>query len=365
MDFSSLQRSQSPDSESLQEFIDALSDQVPNIERDIALLKAKPSDKVLLANLFRALHTIKGDASLCKVDIGVSIAHPIESLMERVRNGEVAFSNVLAEAILLALDRLELAANSLAGKRPLDNLRLVELVTRLNGMADTRVKQIDDEAALLIKTVTGFSPASNANQKVPQPSPAFHPHSASDDLGFFRTLAMQYELRSPLYAGRSERLLRLALETNQVAGMPIEPRQLEAAVYMHDIGMMFLPESTWLRAVKLTEQDRRLLRHHPEYSAGLLERMTGWDMAAQIILQHHERQDGSGYPHGLEGKKIVPGAKILAIVDTFESVTLKHNQRSEGRSMVRAIAEVNAGDDQFDPEWIAHFNAVVRRMLEG
>lgn len=365
MDFSSLQKLQHPDPESLQEFTDALSDHVPRIERDIAQLKQQPGDRELVANLFRALHTVKGDAALCRVEIGVAIAHPIESLMVRVRNGEIAFSNVLVEAILLALDRLELAVNALAGKRSLDHLKLLELVSALNRIAATSAQHIDDEAAQLIKAVTGFSPASSPNQRKPQAVSAFHSETASDDMGFFRTLAMQYELRSPLFAGRSERQLRLALETNQVAGIPIDPLQLEVAIYMHDVGMMFLPESTWISAGRLTDKDRRQLQRHPEYGAGLLQRMHGWEAAAQMILQHHERQDGSGYPHGLKGKMIAPGAKVLSIIDTFESVTLKHSQRSAGSSLIRAIAEVNACDDQFDPVWIAHFNTVIRRMVEG
>lgn len=75
--------------------------------------------------------------------------------------------------------------------------------------------------------------------------------------------------------------------------------------------------------------------------------------------------DGAGYPKGLGQKEICDGAKILAIVDAFEAVTLKHGQRGHTRSMLRAIAEVNACDKQFAPEWIAPFNAVIRRQVEA
>src|SRR5689334_4054998 len=92
------------DREALQEFLDALTDLVPGIERNIAKLKQKPGDKVLISDLFRGLHTIKGDAALCKVEMGVLIAHPLEALLGRLRNREIEFSAVLAEALLLALD---------------------------------------------------------------------------------------------------------------------------------------------------------------------------------------------------------------------------------------------------------------------
>lgn len=353
------------DREALQEFLDALTDHVPGIERNISKLKLKPRDRVLIADLFRGLHTIKGDAALCKVEMGVLIAHPIETLLGRLRNGEIDFSPVLAEAVLLALDRLELATHALAENRSIQHLGLVKLVKELDSMADTPAAEVDDHASSLIHAVTGFRPASLAARQVKQAPHVPQTVSVASDLQFFLALALQYEVRSPLFKGRSERQLRLALDTNTVAGDPIDPVQLEAAVLMHDIGMQFLPEATWLRAGTLSEADRQALHAHPGFGAGLLQRMNGWQEAAEMILQHHERQDGTGYPRGLANAHILPGAKLLSIVDTFESVTLKHNQRGEGRSMVRAIAEINACDDQFDPEWIGHFNTMMRRMLEG
>ncbi|MCX7169512.1 MAG: HD domain-containing protein, partial [Proteobacteria bacterium] len=188
--------------------------------------------------------------------------------------------------------------------------------------------------------------------------------SIASDLEFFRTLAQQFETRSPHFAGRSGRLLKLALDTNQGAGQPVDPLQLEAAVYLHDIGMMFLPEPVWLKVGKLSDQDKQLLHAHPRMAAGLLERMEGWQAAAEIVAQHHEMPDGRGYPNGLKNHAICAGAKILAIVDAFEAVTLKHSDRGQSRSLLRAIAEVNACDNQFAGEWIVPFNTVIRRIVE-
>ena len=75
--------------------------------------------------------------------------------------------------------------------------------------------------------------------------------------------------------------------------------------------------------------------------------------------------DGQGYPQGLKEDQIVPGAKILAIADAYESVMLKHSHRGEGRSLLRAVAEINASDKQFSAEWIAHFNKVIRGLVEA
>jgi len=367
MDTSALLQPRIHDSQSLHEFHDALTDHVPNIERYVAQLKRAPNNNKLIADLFRALHNIKGDASLCKVDLGVMIAHPIETLLGRLRNSEIAFSDLLAEAILLTMDRLELATEALvSGQKSLSHLKLVELVNGLEGLSTAPSDMIDEKVVHLIEAVTGFRPTS-AKQAIKSRTASVVSDSASvtADLDFFHSLALQYEMRSPLFKGRSERQLHLAMETNEIAGSPIEPLQLKAAVYMHDLGMLFLPESLWLKVGKLSDEERLLLRDHPGFGGGLLQRMEGWKTASEIVLQHHEMPDGGGYPDGLKGDQITPGAKILAIVDTFEAVMLKHSKHGGNRSLVRAIAEINACDNQFAPEWIASFNTVVRRMVEG
>lgn len=353
------------DRDSLQEFIEDLEDQVPGIERDIAALRKEPADRALIARLFRSLHTIKGDAAICKVDVGVMVCHPIESLLSRCRESEIRFSDAMAEVILLALDRLELTVEALGSGRDVSHLKLPELVGGLEGMAAAPAAELTARAARTIETVTGFRPLHAGIEPVPatvSPQPA--PADLAADLRFFRDLALRFESRSPLFKGRTDRILRLAIDTNIAAGSPVDPVQLEAAVCMHDIGMMFAPESVWLKVGKLTDAEREMLKEHPAQAAGLLDRMVGWMEAARMVREHHEMPDGKGYPAGLKGDAICPGAKVLAITDAFEAVTLKHSHRGQTRSLVRAIAEINACDNQFAAEWIDPFNAVIRKMVE-
>lgn len=357
---SSLTQSHIVDPDTFEEFVSALADIVPQVERNMARLKRTPTNDALVNDLFRALHNIKGDAATCRVELGIAIAHPIETLLDRLRAGEMAFSDLLAEVVLLGLDRLELAVEAMAAGKQLHSLKLPELVSGLERMANAGEKDLDGLAVKLIESVTGFRPAlADAVLRARSPA-AGSPQAGAEDMAFFRNLAHQLEARSPLFHGRSGRLLRLALDTNTAAGQPVDPAQLEAAVLMHDIGMMFLPESVWLKVGHLSDDDRQQLRCHPEFAAGLLSRMAGWQGAAEIAAQHHEKPSGGGYPKGLSGDAICPGARLMAIVDAFEAVTLKHSHRGDSRSLLRAIAEINACDDQFAPEWIGHFNSVVR-----
>ena len=355
------------DRQALEEFVEALSDLAPGIERDVADLRRHVDDREVIASLFRAVHNIKGDATLSKVDLAVSIAHPIETVLARLRNDEIAFSDVLAEAILLAVDRLELAAEALLAGKPLANLSLPVMVAGLEALSTAEASALDEQAAEMIVAVTGFRPSSAASGtwhgRPVARSRGTRPQS--EDLRFFRALANQLETRSLLFKGRTTRLLRLANETNLDMDKPVDPLQLEAAVYMHDVGMMFLPESVWLKVDRITPEEKLALHAHPAHAAGLLGRMPGWEEAAEMVAQHHERPCGEGYPHALSADEICAGAKILAIVDAFEAVMLKHIHRGRNRSVLRAIAEINACDTQFAPEWIEPFNRVIRRTVEA
>ena len=371
------------DREALGEFADSLADHAPSIERDMSKLSREPNNRVVVADIFRALHNIKGDAALCRVEVAGLIAHPIESLLTRLRSGEVRYTPLLGEVILLALDRLELTIEALVAGKPVEHLKLAPLVDGLEKMSHATQADLDPVATQLIKSVTGFQPQSTLRDSVGKlpaqeapdlPSVPDAP-SISDvpeaprgsmgfDLQFFQSLAMQFETRSPLFKGRTGRIRQLALDTNRAAGSPVDVVQLEAAVYMHDVGMMFLPEEVWLNVGNLSEEKRSILRSHPGLGAGLLDRMNGWKEASEMVRHHHEMLDGAGYPDKLKGNAICPGAKILAIVDAFEAVMLKHSTRGHKRSILRAIAEVNACNNQFAPEWIDPFNSVIRRMVE-
>lgn len=363
--YAALDNPQISDREAFEEYRDNLEDLLPSVEQGVARLKRAPQDRAAIADLFRALHTLKGDAAICQLTLGVTLLHPLESLLARMRNGEIRFSDVLAEVILLTADRLELAVEALHGGRTIEHLKLPVLVRHLDALAESGGTRLEDDAIHLIKDVTGFQPSSVQGTVRPGTSTAVRASEhIAEDLRFFQQLAQRLDERSPLFHGRNGRLLRLALDTNAAAGNPVDPMQLEAAVHMHDIGMMFMPDAAWNRPGHLSDFELALLREHPAHASGILARMQGWQEAAAIVFQHQEKSDGSGYPAKLRDAEICAGAKLLAIVDAFESITQKHANRGQGRSLLRAIAEINACDHQFSPQWIAYFNAVVRRRIE-
>ena len=162
-------------------------------------------------------------------------------------------------------------------------------------------------------------------------------------------------------------MIRLALKMNDQAGRPVEPSQLAAAVYMHDAGMALLPLNVINSPDKLSEDDLNLVKEHPKISFELLRFMKPWAQAAEIVLQHHEKVDGSGYPYGLKEDEICEGAKILAIVDAIDARTHERvHSTLLKRPLLRAAMEIGKNrDNQFSSYWVDIFKEVFQQMRKN
>jgi HD-GYP domain-containing protein (c-di-GMP phosphodiesterase class II) len=105
--------------------------------------------------------------------------------------------------------------------------------------------------------------------------------------------------------------------------------------------MAYIPNDILMAADKLSETDDEIIAKHPHVGYQLLQRLGHWDEAASIVIQHHERLDGKGYPYGLKENEICNGAKLLAVADTFTSLTTERADRSRRRTVLRALMEIN------------------------
>lgn len=126
--------------------------------------------------------------------------------------------------------------------------------------------------------------------------------------------------------------------------------------------MAFLPLDMLHKQQKYSDQERLSLQRHPLVGQQLLSESQHWQQAAQIILQHHERIDGSGYPNQLVDKQICAGAKILAIADTYDAHAHARAHHSQlKRPFIRSVLEINnCQGSQFDVYWVEIFNKVAR-----
>jgi two-component system response regulator RpfG len=126
--------------------------------------------------------------------------------------------------------------------------------------------------------------------------------------------------------GNGQNLMRMARFAGLIAerlGLPDEEvRMLELAAPMHDLGKLGIPDAILLKPGPLTEEERALMRRHPQIGYEILRDSQSRfvKLGAEIALRHHERWDGSGYPEGLCGEAIPRFARIAAVADVYESL---------------------------------------------
>ena len=124
---------------------------------------------------------------------------------------------------------------------------------------------------------------------------------------------------------------------------------LELGALLHDIGKIGIPRNVLLKPESLNEEEWRVMKAHPQIGYGLLSEFPAFQEEARIVLSHHERFDGKGYPRGKSGKEIPVGARIFSIVDTLDAITSDRPYRA-AQSFSKAQQEIEKmSGSQFDP----------------
>ncbi|MBI5125930.1 MAG: diguanylate cyclase [Planctomycetes bacterium] len=149
-----------------------------------------------------------------------------------------------------------------------------------------------------------------------------------------------------------------------VLHLPAEEREvIKNAALLHDLGKLGISEAILMKNGGLTNEETSLVRQHPDNSVSIIKGIRFLEREETIILCHHERWDGHGYPGGLKGKDIPHGARILALADTYEAVTSDRPYR-KGRPSEAAfkILREESGH-QFDPELVEPFIKAMKEFL--
>lgn len=364
------------DDEIINDYRENLSDQYEVAANAIQDLELNSNNSDAIHRVFRALHTVKGNSNLCQLDILTKFCHAVEELTVAMRQGEVSYTSIIGELILLSLDKVKEVSEDLFNNRDVDT----ELLNKVEELLDSIARQpkisLTQNAAKIISLfanrtlqtqgmevygIDNLLPPTPKKAEVFSASVVENPSGA---LAHFKQLSLFLEAKIPYWEGRIQRTLPLVLGLNEKLGTPEDPGQLTAALYMHDIGFAFLDERLWNSEMKFTAADLKMMQTHPELAASLMSHMPDWQDATEIVLQHHERWNGTGYPRGIKGDNIRPGAQLLAVVDAFESMTHSRPDRQYKRSILRAMTEINnCSGTQFSPHVTSLFNTVVRDTL--
>lgn len=366
--------------ELIQDLIDNFSESYEVIESNLSAMLSQPDDQFLIDGCFRSIHSVKSNATVCELDPIVSLSQAIEDVIYSIKTKKIIYNDILCDVVLISLDRLKEVIYAVIDHKSIAGFQREEIQSLLTNISRAKDTEYTSEAEKLITLITGrFNPISTEAEKpktkqeentkddtkeidaaVTQISDNSLNDVVREDLMFFRMLAAKIDKKNPAWEGRTQQLIELALTINESAGNPICPSKLTAAVCLHDIGMAFIPNHVLFKKGKLTKEEVNLINRHTSQGASITKRLINWSDTGNIVQQHHERPDGKGYPEGLKSASISDGAKIMAIVDAFYSMTNNRSDRDHKRSFIRGISEINAcSGTQFAEKWIEHFNAVM------
>jgi diguanylate cyclase (GGDEF)-like protein/putative nucleotidyltransferase with HDIG domain len=169
------------------------------------------------------------------------------------------------------------------------------------------------------------------------------------------SLAKAVDARDAYTGSHSERVSELAARVARRVGVDREHVELtRLAGSLHDLGKLAIPEEILRKPGTLTDSERLVLERHPQIGFRMLDSL-GVDPVADLVLHHHERWDGEGYPDGLAGEDIPLGARIIFVADAYDAMTSDRIYRAK-RSREAALAELRrCAGTQFDPTIVAAF----------
>lgn len=179
-----------------------------------------------------------------------------------------------------------------------------------------------------------------------------------------KVLAQTIDARDHYTHSHSQSVARFAVIIAEEMGLAAKDIEtVREACELHDLGKIGIEDGILLKPSSLTDQEWQQIKRHPLIGAQILEPLTFLGNVTELVKQHHEHYDGSGYTQGLRGEDILLGARIIHLADAYESMTSERSYRRVPFSREEAITEIkkNSGT-QFDPKVVDAFLRVVDKL---
>ena len=285
---------------------------------------------------------------------GSVVARVVESGEPLLINDVADNPDFEAQASIQALDLRSIVAIPLSYSQAY--MRTAEKTDSLMGVvyvdsrsARRRFKQEDLDLMLAFSTQGAIS-LENAK---------LHHDLQESYLELVMSLAGAVEIKDRYTRGHSELVSRYAVAIAERFGMSDhEIEVIKRGGLLHDVGKIGVDEAILNKNGPLTSEEFDEIKRHPGYGAKILEPVAFLRGERDIVLQHHEKMDGSGYPYGLEREEISLGARIIAVCDIFEGVTSNRSYRKPMKSeKVVELLEDEAGD-KLDAEVVGIFLSI-------
>lgn len=207
------------------------------------------------------------------------------------------------------------------------------------------IKTGDSISAVPVKKDAFFIAKTNTEFLYVSSRPVFHHYSQT--VQQMMELTVSVEEKDGYTADHCQRIKDLSMLVGDKLGLlPNQMYELNLGAFLHDIGKVKVPENILGKPGSLTPEEWSIMKLHTVFGREMLQQspIPNLVSAAAIVEQHHERIDGSGYPHGLRGSEILVGSLIVAVVDSFDAMTTDRVYK-KGRSKEEALAEIEKGRD--------------------
>ncbi|OGX45811.1 MAG: hypothetical protein A3G38_00330 [Omnitrophica WOR_2 bacterium RIFCSPLOWO2_12_FULL_51_8] len=200
---------------------------------------------------------------------------------------------------------------------------------------------------LWLQELSDFHKLININQDLE----AAHEQLKQAEIDTIASLINAEEAKDVYTRGHSERVTKVALAIARQMNLPEEDRQvITRAGILHDIGKIGISDEVLHKQEKLNDEDWRIIKSHPENGINILKSLKFLAEEREIILGHHERFDGKGYPRGLKSEEIPLEAAILAVADAFDAMNSRRSYRGalDEEAIVNEL--INGRGSQHAPE---------------
>lgn len=243
-----------------------------------------------------------------------------EPPMERIRQAMQT-----RQSIFVTTERGELACYPMITRsHPIGALWV--LISEIRGQNFANVQLLANQAAVTLERVNLLA---ESRRQAKELEAAYEELEKTYDQTL-KALMSALDARDRETEGHSVRVSRLACLLGEKIGLNSDQlKALERGALLHDIGKIGISDSILHKPGKLTEDEWKIMRMHPEIGARIVERIPFLQESMAVVRYHHERWDGSGYPLGIRGDEIPIHARIFAVVDVFDALTSNRNYRKK------------------------------------
>ncbi|MBI3313713.1 MAG: diguanylate cyclase [Candidatus Omnitrophica bacterium] len=181
-----------------------------------------------------------------------------------------------------------------------------------------------------------------------------------------KALIIVLESKDRFTAGHGASCAKYSMQVAEAMGMGLDDAEVvEHAALLHDVGKICIPDSVLLKQGKLTFVEYELMKQHPYLGYKMLKPIKFLQEEAVLVLHHHEWFNGEGYPCRLKGNEIPLGARIIQVIDSYDTIRIAGGRYKKTMTVEDAVNElINCSGTQFDPEVVKAFIGVLKERKE-